>query len=168
MAAADDAVSIFNDIAHPQNSRMWWMLVHFEGNAEQPTVFASGDNGFNHMKAALVDDKILHGAFKVLSVDNRGNVVAVRSKVVAFTYVGSGVGALKKGQAGPQRERLKRVFQGVSLELQVDDPSDLSPEGVASRLLASGGAHKPTKYQFGPDEQADSVTIEQLIGQSHT
>ena len=75
-----------------------------------------------------------HG--QVLGVDNRGNVIAVRPKYAQFTWVGPSVSGLKKGQAGPQRDKLKKVFHGVSLEIQVDDLEDFTQESIARRLLA--------------------------------
>ncbi len=76
----------------------------------------------------------MHG--QVLGVDNRGNVIAVRPKYAQFTWVGPSVSGLKKGQAGPQRDKLKKVFHGVSLEIQVDDLEDFTQESIARRLLA--------------------------------
>ncbi len=73
---------------------------------------------------------------QVLGVDNRGNVIAVRPKYAQFTWVGPSVSGLKKGQAGPQRDKLKKVFHGVSLEIQVDDLEDFTQESIARRLLA--------------------------------
>jgi hypothetical protein len=112
------------------------LLVTFEGNSDVPTVVGSGTDGFKACKKALDDSKIMHGVVKVLGVDNRGNVVAVRPKYVSFTWVGPSVGGLKKGQAGPQKEKLKKVFHGVSLEMQIDDLSDFTQEAIARRLLA--------------------------------
>jgi hypothetical protein len=63
-------------------------------------------------------------------------ILTVRPKYVAFTWVGPSVSALKKGQAGPQRDKLKKVFHGLALELQIDDADDFTQENVARRLLA--------------------------------
>jgi hypothetical protein len=78
----------------------------------------------------------------VLGVDNRGNVIAVRPKYAQFTWVGPSVSGLKKGQAGPQRDKLKKVFHGVSLEVQFDDLSDFTQESIARRLLARYSQHR--------------------------
>jgi hypothetical protein len=80
--------------------------------------------------------------------------------------------------------------------MQIDDLSDFTQEAIARRLLArfvvvldiyifyfvdrwgfhnlsllsvySGGAHKPTEYRFAPEAENDVITIESIIGQSHT
>jgi hypothetical protein len=46
-------------------------------------------------------------------------------------------------------------FKGISLAVLVDasTPSDIEMETLAKRLLACGGAHKPTKYVFGPGQE---------------
>lgn len=56
----------------------------------------------------------------------------MRPKYVQFTYVGSGVSPLKRGQAGPQKEKLKKVFSGVQLEVFSLDLIHL-PSGPRSR-----------------------------------
>jgi hypothetical protein len=83
----------------------------------------------------------------------------VRPKYVSFSYIGSGVGALKKGQCGPQKDKLKKIFHGVHLEMQVrlsmrkhlmasthlrasciwkqiDSIDDFSQKDIGARLLA--------------------------------
>lgn len=160
--AADSVSTVFDKLTGKESTE-WWMTVYFDGQ-DIKLLAQSGEQGFSSLVKSLDESKIVHGVFKVLGVDNRGNLTAVRPKFVAFTYVGSGVSALKRGQAGPQRDKLKNVFKGVALEVQFDDLSDFSAFAIAQKLLASGGAHKPTEYDFG----SEKVTVEQLIGQKHT
>ena len=165
-----DITTAFNELTSQSNDNQnWWLLTTFENN--EPILHSKGTSGFETLKKSLDSTKIMHGVFKVLGVDDRGNVVATRPKIVAFTYVGSNVGALKRGQAGPQRDRLKKLFLGVHCELQIDDLDDFTRVSIAAKLLASGGAHKPTRYEFGPASENDEhniVSIESLIGQKHT
>ena len=162
--ASDPVSAAFTALVSQDNSnKLTWILANFENN--EPVLVAQSEEGFAELKKALDPSKIQHGVFKVLGVDDRGNVVATRPKIVSFVYVGHGVGALKRGQAGPQKDKLKKVFLGVHLEIQIDDLDDFTQVSVAQKLLASGGAHKPTHYDFGSN---DIVTVESLIGQKHT
>eukprot|EP00461_Guttulinopsis_vulgaris_P000078 UN00078 len=44
------------------------------------------------------------------------------------------------------------IFNGVVTSIESDDKKFLTAQAVADKLLAIGGAHKPTEYAFGPGQ----------------
>ncbi len=70
-----------------------------------------------------------------------------------ITWIGEGVGIMKKAKVGPQRQDLINNIQGIQFFLQAAEKSDIDMGNLASEILRSGGAHKPTHYIFGPDQE---------------
>lgn len=98
------------------------------------------------------------GAFRVFGVDNRENVTSKRLKVVSFVYIPDTAGGVTRGKALAQRANFQKMLQGVAMDLDVgSDLKTLESKEIIKRLLAAGGAHKPTHYDFGGGQVEEAV-----------
>jgi len=133
-----------------------WILFSFENDKSiKLTTSGTGSGGLDELKSSLSEDHIHYGAFRVIGVDRRENSVeSRRPKFIWFTWIGSRVSVLKKARVSTQKPDLAKFFQSAQLNFELSSADDLSKNEVGKRLLASGGAHKPTFYEF-----ADSDTL---------
>lgn len=60
---------------------------------------------------------------------------------------------MKKAKVGPQRQELINTIEGIQFFLQASEKADVDMMHLASEILRSGGAHKPTHYLFGPGQE---------------
>jgi len=89
----------------------------------------------------------------VKGVDQQENLVSVRPKVVRISFTGAKAPPKKRSRILATKSQVDKLFTGVAVDLQFTTQSEVTAINVAKRLLASGGAHKPTHYEFGPDEK---------------
>ena len=122
-------------------------------NSKLVTKFASGPGGLLELSRHLPDDRVLFGALRVIGVDARENVTSRRPKFVALTYIGRGLSVIQRGAVSVQRVEVQRHMPGFTLAFDFSDAQELTQEAMAKRLLACGGAHKPTHYDFGPGQE---------------
>mmetsp|Transcript_25577 Transcript_25577/g.45377 ORF Transcript_25577/g.45377 Transcript_25577/m.45377 type:complete len:86 (-) Transcript_25577:35-292(-) len=76
-----------------------------------------------------------------------------------ITWIGNGVGIMKKAKVGPQREEIISHLNGIQFFLAASEKQDIDMMHMASELLRSGGAHKPTHYIFGPSQEVALTDI---------
>eukprot|EP00030_Apusomonadida_sp_AF-17_P004153 a508423_4029.p1 GENE.a508423_4029~~a508423_4029.p1 ORF type:complete len:163 (-),score=72.94 a508423_4029:104-550(-) len=128
------------DQANPKN----WMICDSQLN-----LVASGEGGLEELKSSLDPAQVQFAGFVVYGVDDRGSTVSKRTKSIFVVWIGPGVGALARGKALRMKDQAVQLYQGAGLSIDCDDSSELSTKNISERLLASGGAHKPTSYDFG-------------------
>lgn len=137
-----------------------------EGTNEMQLV-ESGKGGLARVVAILdaqFQSSIAVALFRVTAVDDRGNNVSLRTKLVHVVYVGKGTPVLKRAKVTTFNAAFKQPFT-QQLALQTDDVADLNEESIEKALNASTGAHKPTSYDFtnstlaGPAKRNDMAAI---------
>mmetsp|Transcript_23929 Transcript_23929/g.67026 ORF Transcript_23929/g.67026 Transcript_23929/m.67026 type:complete len:169 (-) Transcript_23929:48-554(-) len=129
----------------------WWCVYEMQG--KDLAVKATGNDGFSGLVNQLDDNSVLWGAFLVKGVDDRGSTVSVRDKFVGFTWIGESVSVLKKARVSVQKRDVFRLLDGCGMNIEIMDKESFTPKYILQVLLKSGGAHKPTYYQFGPNEE---------------
>lgn len=60
---------------------------------------------------------------------------------------------MKKMQALQGKEKIAGQWRGTAVEVSAGIPDEISANAIAKALLACGGAHKPTHYDFGGDNK---------------
>ena len=124
-----------------------WILWEVEN--KEVKVTGSGSGGLAELVSQFQEDKVYFGCLKVLAVDDRENTKSIRTKIVSFSFIGNKVPVLKKANAGPQRNEVFAKFKGTAGSIDVNDAKDFTSVAIKDLLLRSGGAHKPTRYEFG-------------------
>jgi len=99
-----------------------------------------------------LEDKVAWVGFNVHGVDERANVQSTRFKLVQINWVGPKVTSMKKMNALAGKSKIAKVFKGMAATFDIDSVEDLTVKSISSKLLAAGGAHKPTYYLFGSAE----------------
>lgn len=136
-----------------------YVVLGLAGKTNKAELVGTGTDGLSGAAALLADDRVHWVLLKVLGADVQANVTSIREKWVFISWIGPKVGVMQKAKVGMQSKVVQAFFTGVSLAVVMDAGSqaDLELEGMAKRLLACGGAHKPTKYIFGPGQEYSLV-----------
>eukprot|EP00668_Euglena_longa_P029002 GGOE01036340.1.p1 GENE.GGOE01036340.1~~GGOE01036340.1.p1 ORF type:complete len:244 (-),score=65.86 GGOE01036340.1:237-911(-) len=107
-----------------------------------------GEGGLRELIPHLDDTRVLFGGFRVTAIDDKTGVVSCRSKFVSIVWVGEKLGAMAKAKVTMQRADFAKIFHGAHLNLQISDPTEVTPEGIEAQLQSNAGAHKPSRYEF--------------------
>jgi hypothetical protein len=136
-----------------------WLALGLVGKTNKLEVVGTGAEGLSSLSAALPEDRVVFCLLRVIGADVQANVTSNREKFVYISWIGSKVGVMQRAKVGMQSKLVQSYFVGVSLAVVMDasEHKDLELDGIARRLLACGGAHKPTKYVFGPGQEFSLV-----------
>jgi len=127
-----------------------WVLWGFEKGTNKLELTGKGTGGLKELLSQLDDDRVFFGGFKVIGVDKQPNLTAHRLKAIFFSFIGANVGPLVKAKVTFQSQAVVPVATGLAASLSLSKST--TSEEVGGTLLRSGGAHKPTHYDFGGDE----------------
>lgn len=132
-------------------SEINWMVLNYDNKAIK--VLQSGAGGLAEMTSMLKDDEVMYGILRVGAEDRKEALTSVWSKTMMITWIGENVGIMKEAKVGPQRQELINHIQGIQFFIQASENSDVDMMHIASELLRSGGAHKPSHYVLGPEQE---------------
>jgi len=153
--AIKPAFDSLKDMKSPNN----WLALGFVGKTNKLELVGTGTEGLSGLTAVLAEDRVIFCLLRVIGADVQANVTSNREKFVYISWIGSKVGVMQRAKVGMQSKVVQQYFAGISLAINVDasTQADLELEALAKRLLACGGAHKPTKYVFGPGQEYNLV-----------
>jgi len=135
-----------------------WILWGFEDKTRL-VVLGKGKGGLPELVSNLDESRVSFAGLKVIGVDAQPNLTSHRNKFVFITYTGSSVAALTKAKVSIQKDVVYAQCNGVTAQVQANDKEHLEPKEIGSILIRSGGAHKPTHYDFGGDV---TISIQEL------
>jgi hypothetical protein len=149
------------DALKDSKSSQNWLAYGLEGKTNKVQLVGSGEGGLAELTAVLAEDRVIWALLRAVGADVQANVTSNREKFVYICWIGPKVGVMQRAKVGMQSRGILASFVGVSLAISVDASSeaDLTMESLAKRLLACGGAHKPTKYVFGPGQEYSLLEI---------
>jgi len=132
-----------------------WLAYGLVGKTTKLELVGTGEGGLAELVTHLADDRVIFCLLRVIGADVQANVTSNREKFTYISWIGKNVGVMQRAKVGMQSKLVQAFFVGVSLACLIDASStaDLELEIIAKRLLACGGAHKPTKYVFGPGQE---------------
>jgi len=156
---SDPAIKPAFDTLKDMKSPVNYLVLGIVGKSNKLEVKATGEEGLSSLAASLTDDGVAFALLRVIGADVQANVTSNREKWVYISWIGTKVGVMQRAKVGMQSKAAQAYFTGVSLAVVLDanTQEDLQLEGLAKRLLACGGAHKPTKYVFGPGQEYSLV-----------
>jgi len=141
-----------------QKSENNWCL--FKLDNKILSVAGMGSGGYNELCQAFDNNYVMFGALKVIGKDVRKTLEAHRPKYVFFTYIGDNVSVLSRAKVSVQRGAAEKIFNGYSTRVDVNgDLANFTREILAKELLKCGGAHMPTHYVFGPDDELEVSSL---------
>jgi len=151
------AFAAIKDSKQPIN----WLAYGLVGKTNKLELVGTGEGGLSEMTACLGDDRVVFCLLRVIGADVQANVTSHREKFTYISWIGPKVGVMQRAKVGMQSKAVQSYFVGVSLVVSVDasTSADLALESLAKRLLACGGAHKPTKYIFGPGQEYSLIEL---------
>jgi len=143
-----------------QKGDLNWVLWGFEnGSKTKLGVVGKGRGGITELSNYLDEGKVLFCGLKVVGVDAQPNLTSNRNKFIFITWAGPKVNAITKAKVSIQQQVVQGLCNGATCHIQVGDLEDVTPKYIGGILLRSGGAHKPTHYDFGGDT---SIAIQDL------
>ena len=143
---------LFQQVVNDKVSDVTWCIIPVVN--KKLSEEGSKGNGLASFVSALREneDKVIFGVIKVDGVDERESVTARRPKFIQVNWVGPKVPAMKKLSALALKNDVSQLFIGVAATVDCNDADDLTTVELGKVLLKSGGAHKPTHYDFGNGE----------------
>jgi len=126
-----------------------WAIVEHVG--EQLKDISTG-SGLAGLQAAFDPTKIQWGILKVFATDPEGSR---RAKFVLVNWVGGKVPPMKRMSAIAGKAAVASAFNNITIFKDANSADDLNEADLARDLFGSGGAHKPSAYDFGNGEVYD-------------
>jgi hypothetical protein len=145
--------SAWKDMSEQKSANNWLLTACTKEGVV--TLAGSGQGGFHELVKAFDQSKVMFGVLKVLGKDVRKSVESIRPKFIFFTYIGEGVPVLQRARVSVQRPDIEKVFNGYSVRMDISggNMATFSKDEIAKELLRCGGAHAPTHYVFGPNDE---------------
>jgi len=141
------------DAKDPHN----WVAYGFVGKSNKLEVAGTGESGLSELVGALADDRVMFIILKVVGADVHQALTSNRDKFIVINWIGKSVPVMQRAKVSIQSKCFASWVTGVAIagSFDISSKDDLTMEAMAKRLLAAGGAHKPTKYVFGPGQEID-------------
>jgi len=140
-----------------QKSQDNWVLFEIQqGSPPKLVVAGQGSGGYEELRSKFDQTKIQFGGLRVIGKDNRETLEALRNKYVFFTFIGDKVSVLQRAKVSVQRSYAEKIFNGYAIRLDIsggDLDTAFSKNTIGKELLRCGGAHKPSHYVFGPNDE---------------
>jgi len=144
-----------------QKSENNWCLFKLENKIL--SLAGQGSGGYNELISHFDQSYVMFGALKVIGKDNRQTLEAFRPKYVFFTYIGDKVSVLQRAKVSVQRGAAEKIFNGYSTRLDVNgNLANFTRLEICKELLKCGGAHTPSHYIFGPGDEVEVKTMEEM------
>jgi len=131
-----------------------WYLMTVD-NKQSLTYVSRGSGGLKEVSNFLRAKKteLFFGLLRVNSLDEGGSK---RAKFIYMRFVGTEVPVMKKAKVTPSLGKIGEQFPVKHLSLDLnEDLSHFDVESLSKEFLRVGGAHKPDKYEYGPNQMYD-------------
>jgi len=148
-----DIESGCNDL-YSDNPSFNWMITQQQDakkGKDGLVVDSVGTGGLNELveKCKQRKSDILFFCLRVNTYDNEGSS---RAKFIYGRFVGSGVRFMEKAKLTPTLGQIADCFPVKHLSKDADESmKSWDAETLGKEFLRIGGAHKPSKYDFGPN-----------------
>lgn len=141
----------------------------YSSNGKELEFKAAGEGRLADFVAALTEhlgeNKTGWCGFRCYGVDDRGNTVSKRAKIVFVQYMPPSAPAMKKAKMGSHKGVAKAAFDKAHMDILVENvEEDLVKDDLVTKLQAATGAHKPNGYEFEVGEFTDADYYGRGIG----
>lgn len=135
-----------------QDSNVNWILCQLAKD-ESLQVFGYGNNGFEEMIAALDENEVLYGIFKVIAFNQAGTCTSIRERFIFLTWVPDNASVFARARVATHKQVLLKRLQTYHADIRADSRDEITRESIVKILDKSCGSHKPQKYIFGPGDE---------------
>jgi len=125
--------SAYTDVMSDNNGVEW---AAFKFDEQNKLVVSGTGEEFNEFKSQFGPDDRGFGYIKIQT----GDEMSKRSRFLLITWVGSNVSVMKKAKMSTDKLLVKEVIQNLSVELQMENPHELSLDHLKAEVDKAGGA----------------------------
>eukprot|EP01083_Nonionella_stella_P157397 511010_1 len=151
-----EAQTVWKKLSKQESSINWYLLKldGKPGKTTNLTFVKEGDGGAAEIADFLKEESkaVYFGLLKCVTTDDSKSV---RGKFIYLRFIGSGVKSITKAKLTTSLGKIDDQFPCKHLSLDINEKcaDDLTPKKLAVELLRVGGAHKPDKMVFGPNQE---------------
>eukprot|EP01084_Bolivina_argentea_P005851 11056_1 len=151
-----EAQTVWKKLSKQESSINWYLLKldGKPGKTTNLTFVKEGDGGAAEIADFLKEESkaVYFGLLKCVTTDDSKSV---RGKFIYLRFIGSGVKSITKAKLTTSLGKIDDQFPCKHLSLDINEKcaDDLTPKKLAVELLRVGGAHKPDKMNFGPNQE---------------
>ncbi|KAK8777055.1 coactosin-like protein isoform X2 [Amblyomma americanum] len=121
----------YDDVRDDRNSTSWALLTYDGG---QIRATSKGED-FETLKKNLSEHE---RAFVYLRIQ-AGDEMSKRCKFVFITWMSESVGVLQRARISSDKAAVKEVITNFAVELQVEDPAELTEDNIKNTVNKAGG-----------------------------
>ncbi|KAL3184980.1 hypothetical protein MRX96_030869 [Rhipicephalus microplus] len=128
---AESVRGAYDDVRDDRNSTSWALLT-YDGGMIRAT---SRGEDFETLKKNLAEHE---RAFIYLRIQ-AGDEMSKRSKFVFITWLSETVGVLQRARISSDKAAVKEIIKNFAVELQVEDPGELTEDHIKNTVSKAGG-----------------------------
>ncbi|XP_075538796.1 coactosin-like protein [Dermacentor variabilis] len=128
---AESVRGAYDDVRDDRNSTSWALLT-YDGGEIRAT---SRGEDFETLKKNLAEHE---RAFIYLRIQ-AGDEMSKRSKFVFITWLSETVGVLQRARISSDKAAVKEIIKNFAVELQVEDPGELTEDHIKNTVSKAGG-----------------------------
>ncbi|XP_060079477.1 coactosin-like protein [Ylistrum balloti] len=137
MMDKDAAYQAYEDVRSDNSETNWTVLKYDSSNsiivdstgvdyAEFVDKFSDNERGFAFVRVETGDE------------------MSKRKKFALVTFIGSGVGALKRARCSTDKSKVKEVFKSFAVEILTSEKLELKIDRIKDEVVKAGGANYGT------------------------
>merc|ERR1711971_212031 len=156
-ASGDDESDAYWQKLSKKGSEINWYCLKLAGKVgtTDKLQFVQEGNGGASEIVDFLKDKEKQIVFILLKCITTDDAKSVRAKFIFLRVIGSAVKTMQKAKLTGSIGKIDGRFPCKHLTIDVSEKcaDDLEPKKLVRELLRVGGAHKPDKMSFGPDQE---------------
>ncbi|XP_069113829.1 coactosin-like protein [Argopecten irradians] len=130
------AYEAYEDV-RSDSSETNWAVLKYDGN--KIVLDSTGEDYTEFVDKFSDDDR----GFGFLRIET-GDELSKRKKFALVTFIGQGVGPLKKAKVSTDKAQVKDVFKSFAVEVLANEKSDLKVDKIKAEVVKAGGANYGT------------------------
>merc|ERR1712039_30539 len=152
----DESEEYWQKLSKKGSSINWYCmkLAGKVGTTDKLQFVQEGEGGASEI-VEFLKDKEKNIMFLLLKCITTDDAKSVRAKFLYLRMIGSGVKTMQKAKLTGSVGKIDGRFPCKHLTIDISEKcaDDLEPKKLVKELLRVGGAHKPDKMSFGPDQE---------------
>ncbi|EUC66843.1 cofilin/tropomyosin-type actin-binding protein [Rhizoctonia solani AG-3 Rhs1AP] len=129
----------YEDVRDNKSDINWLVIKYESARSDTLKLSATGTGGLEELRTSghLGGADI---AYAYIRVSYSNDKESKREKFILVTWIGKGVGGIRKGKVSVHAADVKKVLNSYSIDVAAHEPDDLHEEPIVVRLRKAGGA----------------------------